>query len=101
MKTIKQKLSGVFTPVVTPFKNDELLFDDLKYNINKLNKTGVTGYLALGSNGEFRSLSDIEQFKVLEVFAENKGDKVIMAGTACESTKQTIEKNKRSRGYGF
>jgi 4-hydroxy-2-oxoglutarate aldolase len=92
--SIKEKLSGVFAPVVTPFKNDVILFDDLRANLRKYNKTGLTGYLALGSNGEFKSLSDIEQIKVLEVFAEEKGAKVVMAGTACESTIQTIEKTK-------
>jgi 4-hydroxy-2-oxoglutarate aldolase len=101
MKSIKEKLSGVFAPVVTPFKDDKLMLDDLRYNIKKLNETELTGYLALGSNGEFRSLSDEEQFKVLEVFAEEKGDKVVMVGTACESTAQTIDKTKQVADMGF
>lgn len=99
--SVKEQLSGVFAPVVTPFRNDEIVFDDLRENIRALNKTGLTGHLALGSNGEFKSLSDEEQFKVLEVFAEEKGDKVIMVGTACESTKQTIEKTRRVAEMGF
>ena len=99
--TIREKLSGVFAPVVTPFKNDEILFDDLAANIRKLNQTGLTGYLALGSNGEFKSLSDKEQLDVLEVFAKEKGDKVVMVGTACESTTQTIEKSLRAAEMGF
>lgn len=94
MGTNKKKLSGVFAPVVTPFRSDEVALDDLRYNLRKLNETDLTGYLALGSNGEFRSLTDREQVQVLEVFAEEKGDKVIMVGTGCESTKQTIEKSK-------
>lgn len=101
MKKVAHKLSGVFTPVVTPFKNDELQLDDLRYNLRKLNESNLTGYLALGSNGEFRSLTDHEQLLVLEVFAEEKGGKVVMAGTACESTKQTIEKSKIAGDMGF
>jgi 4-hydroxy-2-oxoglutarate aldolase len=101
MKSIKEKLSGIFAPVVTPFEDDKLLLDCLIENIRKLNHTGLTGYLALGSNGEFRSLSDEEQLKILEVFAREKGGKVVMAGTACESTKQTIEKTKTAAGMGF
>ncbi len=101
MKSIKEKLSGVFVPVVTPFLNDDLLLDDLRSNIRKLNESEVTGYLALGSNGEFKSLSDGEQLKVLEVFAGEKGDKVVMVGTACESTKQTIEKTRQVAEMGF
>ncbi|MHC4559555.1 MAG: dihydrodipicolinate synthase family protein [Planctomycetota bacterium] len=90
----KKKLSGVFAPVVTPFRSDELAIDDLRYNLRRLNKTELTGYLALGSNGEFRSLTDKEQIQVLEVFSQEKGEKVVMVGTACESTRQTIEKSK-------
>ena len=97
----KKKLSGVFAPVVTPFNSDELALDDLRFNLRKLNETNLTGYLALGSNGEFRSLSDKEQIQVLEVFAEEKGDKVVMVGTGCESTRQTIEKSKLALEMGF
>ncbi len=101
MKSIKEKLSGVFAPVVTPFTDDTILTDELSQNLKKLNKTDLTGYLALGSNGEFKSLSDEEQFKVLEIFAREKDDKVVMVGTACESTKQTIEKTRKVAEMGF
>ena len=101
MKSTKKKLSGVFTHVVTHVKNDNLQPDSLRENIQKLNETALTGYLALGSNGEFRSLSDGEQVKVLEIFAREKGDKVVMVGTACESTHQTIEKTKIAADMGF
>ncbi len=101
MKSIKLKLSGVFAPVVTPFKDDKLILEYLRENLQKLNHTDVTGYLALGSNGEFRSLSDEEQIKVLDIFAREKGEKVVMAGAGCESTKETIEKTKKVADMGF
>jgi len=97
----RENLSGVFAPVVTPFNSDELALDELRFNLQKLNETELAGYLALGSNGEFRSLTDKEQVRVLEVFAEEKGDKVVMVGTGCESTKQTIEKSKLVCEMGF
>jgi len=97
----KRNLSGVFAPVVTPFRSDELALDDLRFNLRKLNETGLTGYFALGSNGEFRSLTDKEQIQVLNVFAEEKGSKVVMVGTGCESTRQTIEKSKLASEMGF
>ncbi len=100
MKSHSEKLSGVFTPVVTPFRDDELQLEDLRFNLRKLNQTGLTGYFALGSNGEFRSLSEKEQFSVMEVFAVEKGDKVLMVGTACESSHETIEKSKIAADMG-
>jgi len=96
-----KKLSGVFAAVVTPFASDELAPDDLRFNLRKLGKTNLTGYVALGSNGEVRSLTDNEQAKVLEVFAEAKTGKIIIVGTACESTKQTIEKSRMASAMGF
>lgn len=101
MNQNKKKLSGVFAPVVTPFNSDELALDDLRFNLRKLNESDLTGYLALGSNGEFRSLSDKEQIQVLEVFAEEKGNKTVLVGTGCESTRQTIEKSKLASKMGF
>ena len=86
---------------MTPFNSDELALDDLRFNLQKLNETELAGYLALGSNGEFRSLTDKEQVRILEVFAEEKGGKIVMVGTGCESTKQTIEKSKLVCEMGF
>ncbi len=97
----RNKLSGVFAPVVTPFVNDKVELNYLKENLQKLGKSELTGYLALGSNGEYKSLTDKEQLQVLEVFAQTKGDKVIMVGTGCESTFQTIEKSKIAAQMGF
>jgi len=97
----KRKLSGVFSPVVTPFHSDELALDDLRFNLRKLNETNLAGYLALGSNGEFKSLNDKEQYRILEVFAEEKGNKVVLVGAGCESTRQTIEKSKLAAEMGF
>ncbi len=87
----KSNLSGVFTPVVTPFHNDEIKLDWLASNLQKAGKTNLKGYLALGSNGEFMSLTEKEQLNVISTFAENKNSKVVMVGTARESVKETIE----------
>jgi 4-hydroxy-2-oxoglutarate aldolase len=97
----RENLSGVFAPVVTPFKNDAVQIEDLKYNLEKLNKSKLKGYLVLGSNGEFKSLNDKEQFQVLEVFDLFKSNKIIMVGTGSESTKQTIEKSNIVAKMGF
>ncbi len=58
-----EKLSGVFAPVVTPFERDEVRYDWLADNLKRMNTVGLRGYLALGSNGEFRSLGEDEQLQ--------------------------------------
>lgn len=87
---LKEKLNGVFVPAITPFINDEIQYDKLEKNITKLNQYSITGYLVLGSNGENKSLTIDEKFEILKLFIKNKGSKVVMAGTGCESTRETI-----------
>ena len=88
----KERLSGVFVPMVTPFRDDEIFFEGLIENIQKLNETGLKGYFVLGTNGEFKSLSVEERIKILETVVEYAADdKIVMAGTAEESTKETID----------
>ncbi|MBC7217027.1 MAG: dihydrodipicolinate synthase family protein [Candidatus Caldatribacterium sp.] len=80
-------LTGVFAPVVTPFREDETVnFEALRRNIEKLSRTRLRGFLALGTNGEFRSLTYEEKLKVIETVLEVKGDKVLIGGASCEST---------------
>jgi 4-hydroxy-2-oxoglutarate aldolase len=97
----EEKLSGIFAPVVTPFYEDELCLDDLRYNLRKLRETNLAGYFALGSNGEYKSLTEQEQLRTLEVFAEERNDKVVMVGTGCESTKETVERSRIVAQMGF
>lgn len=89
----RERLSGVFAPLATPFDGQgTLLLEKLASNVEKLNKTRLRGYLALGTNGEFRSLSAPEQMKVLKtIVSAASPEKVIMAGTGAESTPVTIE----------
>jgi 4-hydroxy-2-oxoglutarate aldolase len=101
MKRPREKLSGVFAPVVTPFQDDELALDGLRENLRKLAQSELTGYFALGSNGEFRSLTEREELRVLEIFLEEKSEKVVMVGTGCESTRLTVEKTRRAAEMGF
>ena len=58
------RLKGVFAPVVTPFKNDELRLDWLEENLGRLAETELAGYLALGTNGEFKSLTEEEKLEL-------------------------------------
>jgi 4-hydroxy-2-oxoglutarate aldolase len=101
MNPFKEKLTGVFAPLITPFKDDRILFDALERNIVRMNETGLRGYFVLGTNGEFKSLSVDERMDVLRVVVQNASkDKVIMAGTAAESTKETIEITLRAAKIG-
>lgn len=87
-----KKLMGVFAPITTPFTADEQVdYAGLKKNMEFYAKARLQGYLALGSNGENKSLTNEEKIEVLRVIIENKRpDQTVMAGCIFESTFETI-----------
>ena len=98
----KKELSGVFAPVTTPFHEDGSLdLDGLKKNMEFYANSTLHGYLALGSNGENKSLVGDEKYHVLKTIIENKGKKqYVMAGCIAESTYETIELAKKAEFFG-
>ena len=65
--------TGVFSPITTTFDADGTLnLKALKENVLKYAKTPLAGYLALGSNGENKSLTWDEKIEVARVIIENK-----------------------------
>ena len=80
-------LEGIIIPAITPFdETGALRLDYLKNNYELWNKTCVQGYMALGSNGEFRSLDDDEAFAVLKAASEAAApDKLFIGGIGRES----------------
>ena len=88
----KIDLSGIFPPIVTPFNGDEsIAWDKLEQNIDKLNKESLSGYLVHGSNGEFCYLSSQEKLDMVKMMRQHVGqDKLLLAGSGCESTLETI-----------
>jgi len=85
------RLYGVLPPITTPFQKGVLALDRLKENFNKWNKTGLTGYLVLGSNGEAVYLNEKEKMKVVEASRESIPEsKAMIVGTGAESTQETI-----------
>jgi 4-hydroxy-2-oxoglutarate aldolase len=85
------KLTGVMPPIATPFQDGKVASDKLKKNFQKWNKTGLSGYLVLGSNGEAVYLNEKEKIKVTEVSRESiPSSKIMIVGTGMESTQETI-----------
>ena len=86
---------------MTCFINEEVAYDKIRVNIEKYEETEIRGYFPLGSNGEFRSLTDEESLRIVDVYSKSKGkNKVLMAGVARESAKATIEFTKKVADLG-
>jgi 4-hydroxy-2-oxoglutarate aldolase len=85
-------LKGAFPPIPTPFDaqgNVEL--QKLAENLARWNTYGLGGYVVLGSNGEAVYLDTQEKLRVWEAARQAiPPDKLMIAGTGCESTRETI-----------
>lgn len=94
--------NGIYTPIVTPFnENEEIDFGKLKHNLDKWSQTKLDGIVVLGSNGEFVYLSEEEKLQVIEFAVKNfTGDKKVIVGTSCESTRETILLSKKAAALG-
>lgn len=95
------ELDGVFIPITTPFRGDEVATDRLADNVRAWNRTALAGYVVLGSTGEFPMLSDEERDRVLVAAREAiPREKTFLAGTGAHSTRQTILRTKRAAEIG-
>ena len=92
---------GVFIPVPTPFRNDDVAVDGLRANFERWNQTALAGYVVLGSTGEFPMLSEAERERVLVTAREAiPREKAFIAGTGMNSTLHTIRQTKRAAEIG-
>jgi 4-hydroxy-tetrahydrodipicolinate synthase len=93
---------GIITPILTPLTEDEKFNEqEMRSQINRLIKAGVSGIFALGTNGEFYAFSQEEKIKILEVAVDEvKGRVPVYAGTGCVTTQETIELSKVAKKIG-
>ncbi|MCA6073071.1 MAG: 4-hydroxy-tetrahydrodipicolinate synthase [Endomicrobium sp.] len=83
--------SGVYTALITPFKNDKIDFDALRKLIEGQYKNGIDGIVPCGTTGESPTLSYEEHEAVIEFCIKiAKGKMKILAGTGSNSTKEAI-----------
>jgi 4-hydroxy-tetrahydrodipicolinate synthase len=90
------KLKGIIPPIGTPVTNDESVDEKgLRNLIRYLLDGGVHGIFVNGTMGCCALLSDAEQFRAIEIVADEVAGKVpIIAGVSDSGTKRVIEKIK-------
>ncbi len=94
---------GIFPALTTPFEEDGWVsLGGLKENVRRYNKTGLAGYLVLGSTGEAVMLLRAEADAVLAAVKEVAApEKLLIAGTGAESTAETITRTRRAAAIGY
>ncbi len=103
-KEIFERYGKILIPLVTPFKeNQELDFEAVKQITDKIIAEDKADSLVVsGTTGEFFSMTFEERKKLFEVVFENVGDELgLVAGTACVSTRETIELSKAAENIGY
>ena len=94
-------LAGVFTALVTPFKNGKVDEDALKDLIGFQLKGDVDGLVPCGTTGEAPTLSYEEHERVIELTVKYAGGSVpVIAGTGSNSTKEAIELTEGAKRLG-
>ena len=99
----REKLSGIYIPVVTPFHRDESInFSAIKEITRFLADNGVTGIIPSGSTGEMIALTKEEQIAVNKAYIEAGHDNGIkaVASTGAYRTCDVVELSKAAESDG-
>ena len=92
---------GIYPPIITPFKDDEVDYAGLARNVGRWMGTGLRGLLALGSNGEAAFLDEDEAERIVATAREGvPRDRVLLVGTGRQSTRATIAATRRAATAG-
>src|SRR5271154_4092352 len=97
------KLQGIFPPIATPFDPEGNVWKiKVQHNVEKWNHTGLSGYVVCGSTGESVSLTTDEKIELWEwVAAYAAPEKILIAGTGCESVRETVALTNRAAELGY
>jgi 4-hydroxy-2-oxoglutarate aldolase len=96
------QLEGIYPPIPTPFDQEgRIAIEALKNNLAYLGRFDLQGFVVLGSNGEYVMLTEDEKLQVLETArAAIPPGKLMIAGTGCQATEETINLSKKAAEIG-
>ncbi len=94
-------LTGTITALVTPFRNQQVAYDDLAKLVAYQIKGGINGLVPVGTTGESPTLSHEEHLDVVRaVVAAARGRVPVIAGTGSNSTREAVELTRLSDEAG-
>ena len=85
------KIQGLYTAIITPFRNNEVDYDAFRKLIDAQAAAGVDGIVPVGTTGESPTLTHDEHMKVIAKAIEfSAGRMKVIAGTGSNSTTEAI-----------
>ena len=98
MEAVKK---GVYAALTTPFVRETLALDKFRENVERYNRSGLAGYVVLGSTGEAVFLDDAESERlVAEARSAAAPGRAVIAGASRESARHTVSLINRLAGLG-
>ncbi|MBR2643192.1 MAG: 4-hydroxy-tetrahydrodipicolinate synthase [Lentisphaeria bacterium] len=95
------KFQGVYTALVTPFRNGKVDTDALNRLVDEQVAAGVAGIVPVGTTGESPTLTYEEHEQVIRlVIARAQGKCQIIAGTGANCTREAIEMTRQAKADG-
>ena len=95
------KYQGLYTAIITPFKNNEVDYDALKTLVEAQIAAGVDGIVPVGTTGESPTLTHREHMEVIRRTVEFAAGRCqVIAGTGSNSTVEAIEMTKEAAAMG-
>ncbi len=97
------KLQGIFPPITTPFDHAGNIYAaKVQHNVEKWNRTALSGYVVMGSTGESVMLTTEEKVTMWELVASHAApEKLLIAGTGMESVRETVCLTNRAAEMGY
>jgi 4-hydroxy-tetrahydrodipicolinate synthase len=93
-------LTGVWLPIITPFKDNKIDYKSYKRLINHYTDMGISGIIPLGTTGEIPTLSDFEFEEMIEKTMEYNKDRLpVYVGIGGNYTAKVIKKVKIAEYY--
>lgn len=94
------QLTGVWLPIITPFKDNKIDYNSYERMIDYYTAKGISGLIPLGTTGEVPVLNDYEFEEMIEKTMEyNKNRLPIYIGVGGNYTAQVIKKVKIAEYY--
>ena len=95
------KYQGLYTAIVTPFKNGQVDYDAYKALIEAQIACGVDGIVPMGTTGESPTVSTEEHLEIIRVCIETVAGRCqVIAGTGANCTAEAIELTKAAAAMG-
>ncbi|MEM7645302.1 MAG: 4-hydroxy-tetrahydrodipicolinate synthase, partial [Pseudomonadota bacterium] len=92
--------SGVYTALVTPFKEGQIDFQSLEKLITDQLENSISGFVVCGTTGESVTLTPDEQMQVLKFVCDKTAGRLpILFGSGSNNTQKTIETSLKACEY--